>query len=806
MLGKIRTIQLREIWNNEYSDFTSWLSDNLEDIGSAVGLELEFEAKEIPLGPFSVNILAHDEETGKPVVIVNQFEKTDYDHLGKFITYASVIDASAVIWIASTFTDEHKKALDWLNDHTSNEIGFYGIRIELLQIDNSQPAVRFNAICQPNSAVRQAKRGQIIESSKKLFAKDPEDNKLQRSLDKASATVKFGLAGEILSVSKLFCDMLEYEPDELINKDCEILVHDSEMQQTFKKCLENSKQGVYQQGKFKTKTKSGKDKWIEASFFPVFDKQDNLTFILKIAEDITDEVKYQEDLVTAKLEAEKALVAKDNFLCNMSHEIRTPLNAIIGFSDILKKEKLNDIQIDYVNTISNAGENLLSIINDILDLSKIESGKFSLENSPFSPAKVLKAVHKMQSEKASEKNIKLENEIDDSVPELVTGDKFRLSQIIINLVNNAIKFTYDGFVKVSISADLLDDDNCTLIIKVQDTGIGIPEDKQKMIFERFTQADTNTTRKFGGTGLGLNIVKLLVDNFNGSLSLESKVGEGSVFTVSIPFKIEHDVQKEEKDAIIKHECIRGKILMFEDNPLNQKLGQKIISELGHELVIVSNGVEGVEWLINNNGIDLILMDLQMPRMDGFEATSIIRKELKLDIPVIAMTAHSLSHEKAKCIEYGMNDFLAKPFKLDDLSNKIQTALKGKKGLTSPSCGWVEQTTDKLYDLKELEFLASGSKEFVKEMSDVFINETPNELDKIQNGIHNEDYEAIYQASHKLRSSYDIIGYKNILLLRKMEEMCKSENAMEEIQSVFKKLKSETAEIIENLNVEMNLNK
>ena len=133
MLGKIRTIQLREIWNNEYSDFTSWLSDNLEDIGSAVGLELEFEAKEIPLGPFSVNILAHDEETGKPVVIVNQFEKTDYDHLGKFITYASVIDPSAVIWIASTFTDEHKKALDWLNDHTSNEIGFYGIRIELLQ-------------------------------------------------------------------------------------------------------------------------------------------------------------------------------------------------------------------------------------------------------------------------------------------------------------------------------------------------------------------------------------------------------------------------------------------------------------------------------------------------------------------------------------------------------------------------------------------------------------------------------------------------------------------------------------------------
>ncbi|MFO7744711.1 MAG: ATP-binding protein, partial [Psychroflexus sp.] len=451
----------------------------------------------------------------------------------------------------------------------------------------------------------------------------------------------------------------------------------------------------------------------------------------------------------AKREAERAVVAKDNFLSNMSHEIRTPLNAIIGFSDILKKEKLNDTQIDLIDTISNAGENLLSIINDILDLSKIESGQFILEKKPFSPAKALKAVCEMQSEKATEKNIKLENEIDDTVPELVLGDEFRLSQITTNLINNAIKFTQDGFVKVSASADLLDDDNCTLTIKVQDSGIGIPEDKQQLVFERFTQADSATSHKFGGTGLGLNIVKLLVDKFNGSLSLESKVGEGSVFTVSIPFKIERELEKAKQKEIPEHKFIPARILLFEDNPLNQKLAQKVLSDLGHELITVSNGVEGVEWLRNNNNqVDLILMDLRMPEMDGFQATSKIRKELKLDAPIIAMSAHSLSQGKTKCIEYGMDDFLAKPFKLDDLSNKIQMALRGKNNLTSLTSGVDEQTPDKLYDLKQLELLASGNKEFIEEMSDTFMTQTPVDLLEIQKGITNKDYETIYQTSHK----------------------------------------------------------
>ncbi|SDG81891.1 ATP-binding protein [Psychroflexus sediminis] len=642
----------------------------------------------------------------------------------------------------------------------------------------------------------------MLDTKKRLTNKELEASQLQRSIDKANATVKLDLDGKILSANKLFCDLLDYEPDELIEKDYKVLVPGFKMKNILKEYSGKSKEGVYQKEKFKTNSINAAEKWVESHYNPIFDYQGNLVSVLNIAHDITNQVQHQKDLEEAKLEAEKALVTKDNFLSNMSHEIRTPLNAIIGFSDILKKENLNHTQFDHVDTISKAGENLLSIINDILDLSKIESGKFLLDHSPFNPGKVLKTLYQVQNDKASEKNITLKNEIDDSLPQLVLGDEFRFSQIIINLVNNAIKFTHEGYVKVSASADILDDSNCILKIKVQDSGIGIPEDKQEMIFERFTHADTTTSQKFGGTGLGLNIVKLLVENFNGSLSLESKTGQGSTFSVSLPFGIEHELEEVKQEAIPTHKFIQGKILLFEDNPLNQKLVRKIISDLGHELTIVSNGLEGVNWLKNNKAVDLILMDLRMPEMDGFQATSIIRNELKLNIPIIAMSAHSLAQGKTKCIEYGMNDFLSKPFKLDDLNLKIQTALHGKKPLISLTSGSSEQSPDKLYDLKELELLASDNKEFIKEMLEVFITETPEELLSIQNGILQKDYETIYQTSHKLKSSYDVIGYKNVILLKQIEKMSKNEDAMEEIETAFKKLKSETADIIKDMSEEL----
>lgn len=639
------------------------------------------------------------------------------------------------------------------------------------------------------------------ETKDRLTSKELEANLLQKSIDKANATIKFDLNGKILSANKLFCKMMEYQPKELIGKDHSLLIPKNELDETHKKYWEKLRQGVYHRGKFIRITKNGNKKWIEANYNPIFDEQGKLVSILNISHDITNEVQYQKDLEKSKLVAEKALEANDKFLSNMSHEIRTPLNAIIGFSDILKNEKLNDTQTDHVNTILQAGKNLLSIVNDILDLSKIESCEFALENSPFSPAHVIKSVDKMLREKAEEKNILLESNIEDNVPKLLSGDEFRLSQIIINLVSNAIKFTSEGFVKISASAELLDEENCTLNIHVQDSGIGIPKHKQKMIYERFTQADTDTTRKYGGTGLGLNIVKLLTKNFNGDLSMKSKVGKGSVFSVSIPFKIEHESQENEQEANQKQDLLTGRILMFEDNFLNQKLGQKILSDLGHELTIVSNGEEGVEWLKHNDA-DLILMDLQMPKMDGYQATSIIRKDLELDLPIIAMTAHSLGQEKTKCIQHGMSDYLSKPFKLEDLSRKIQTALSGQKK-TSLKTKFNTQNNKKIYDLKQLESIASGDKEFMREMLDTFVKVTPEDLAKIQDAIDDKDHESIAKLSHKLKSSYNLINYKNIFLVKKLEEMGKKSEAVETITSVFEKLNSETTGIIQDMNKDLN---
>lgn len=638
-------------------------------------------------------------------------------------------------------------------------------------------------------------------TNKKLRDTKFEANQLQRCIDDSNPTITISPDGKIFSTNKLFCDMLEYEPDELLNQNYNILAPDFKIKKIISGFQKKSNKRIYQE-ELRTKSKSGKIKWIKSSYNPIFDYEGKLINILNIAHDITNQVRYQKELEEAKLEAEKALVTKDNFLSNMSHEIRTPLNAIIGFSDLLKKEDLNDIQTDHADTISRAGENLLSIINNILNLSKIESGKFILESSPFSPIDVLNTVCQIQREKVLEKNIVLKNEIDNSVPQFLLGDELRFSQIIMNLINNAIKFTQEGFVKVSTSSELLEDNTCILIIKVKDSGIGIPKDKQQMIFERFTQADSTISQNFGGTGLGLNIAKLLIEKFNGELTLESKIGEGSLFTLKMPFKIENKLETAKHDVIKTSEFIHGKILLFEDNLLNQKLVRKIVSDLGHELTIVSNGLEGVKWLKNRNEVDLILMDLRMPEMDGFEATSIIRKELKLNIPIIAMSAHPLSQGKATCLEYGMNDFLSKPFRLDDLSSKIQSALKGKKSDTTLKYGSNEHPSDKLYDLKELELLASDNKEFIKEMIDVFIEETPDELSRIRNGILNNDYEIIYQTSHKLKSSYDVVGYKNITYLKEIEKMSQNKDSTEDINHVFEKLVSETTEIIKGLNEEL----
>ena len=355
---------------------------------------------------------------------------------------------------------------------------------------------------------------------------------------------------------------------------------------------------------------------------------------------------------------------KDMFLANMSHEIRTPLNAIIGFNDLLQSTRLDDDQKRYVETIGIASRNLNVIINDILDISKLESGMLLLEKKPFGIEKIVRQVVQLNSSRAKQKGLKIMLTFDQDIPQFVVGDETRLSQILINLINNAIKFTAEGFVELKVVEMKKTVDQVTLRFSVSDTGIGIAPEKLSSIFERFTQAESSTTRMYGGTGLGLNIVKSLVGLHKGKVDVKSTPGKGSEFMVEIPFTIATSgaIAEIENDtpADLRTLLDGMNLLLVEDNEHNQFLAQTYLVRNGAKVTTAANGKIALD-ILKNNTFDIILMDIQMPEMDGNEATTFIRKSLKLDVPIVACSAHALESEKERCLANGMNEYITKPY-------------------------------------------------------------------------------------------------------------------------------------------------
>ncbi|NNK81167.1 MAG: response regulator, partial [Flavobacteriales bacterium] len=380
-------------------------------------------------------------------------------------------------------------------------------------------------------------------------------------------------------------------------------------------------------------------------------------------------IKYRRD----QQEAERLAKAKDEFLSNMSHEIRTPLNAIMGFTDLLSGTALDHTQRSHIDTVARATKNLTVIVNDILDVSKLESGRFELEKQPFQLEKMLKHVVQLQSVKAKEKGIKLMSSIDNELPGYILGDETRLTQILYNLIGNAIKFTSEGEVELKVLVKERSHNTTRISFEIKDNGIGIEKDKLEQIFDRFTQASESTTRLYGGTGLGLNIVKKLVDMHGGLLDVESELGKGSIFSVVIEFDLDRATDHSDEEIETKKTEINSlaglNILLAEDNEHNQILAKTYLERNNAVVDIAGNGDLAVE-MIKTKEYDVVIMDLQMPVMDGFESTRIMREDLKMEMPIIACSAHSLVGDREHCMRKGMTDYIAKPYTERELVGTI----------------------------------------------------------------------------------------------------------------------------------------
>ena len=559
------------------------------------------------------------------------------------------------------------------------------------------------------------------------------------------------------------------------------------------------------------------------------DNNGNTLGAVVVARDITEQKIIQKELVQSKIFAEEATLfaeealfnaekatkiaedsvkSKQQFLSNMSHEIRTPMNAIIGFTKVLLKTDLNAKQKQYLTAIKMSGDALIVLINDILDLAKVDAGKMSFEKMPFKLSLSISAMLHLFETKIKEKNLELIINYDKNIPEVLIGDPVRLHQIILNLVSNAVKFTTKGKITADVKLVNQNDDEVKISFAISDTGIGIKEDKIKSIFDNFQQATSGTSRLYGGTGLGLAIVKQLVDSQGGSVTVKSVLGEGSIFSFMLTFqKTTIETVLDTEILELDQEIHNIKVLVVEDMELNQLLMRTLLDDFGFDCDITSNGKLALEKL-QTKTYDIILMDLQMPEMNGFEATEYIRKEMKLKIPIMALTADVTTVDLAKCKAVGMNDYVSKPIDERLLYSKIISLIKKPVVIIEKEVnkdGNVKTENIKYVDLTYLSRLTKANPVLMSEMIDVYLKQTPPLITTMKESLKNQDWHSLKAAAHKIIPSFAIIGlnshFENLAI--KIQEYASNMELSEEINELILKLESVCNSAYLELEIELN---
>lgn len=605
--------------------------------------------------------------------------------------------------------------------------------------------------------------------------------------------------------NQTFCKMSGFSEEDLLNNKATELLVLGENRQTIESKKDLRKKGISDAYEVSVRNKDGELRWWLISGAPRLNDKGEHVGSIGIHLDISDQKNLELELIKAKEAAEASTEAKEAFLANMSHEIRTPMNAILGMANQLNKTKLHKHQRFFLDIIRSSADNLLVIINDVLDLSKIESGKLSIENIGFEPEKVINHVIQVMQHRAEGKGLKFTNSFfDQQLSNILIGDPYRLSQVMLNLVSNAIKFTHRG--SVDISCRVIKDTKKYQILQalVTDTGIGMDQDFIAKLFDKFSQEDDSVSRKYGGTGLGMSITKQLVELMGGEINVISTKHVGSEISFILKMNKGNANDLPIDDHVdLDTSLLAGKsILVTDDNEINRLLASTILENYGAKISEAKNGQEAVELALSNH-FDLVLMDVQMPIMDGIEATRAIRKAKQKYVPIVALTAFALKGDNQKCFDAGMDDYLSKPFEEIQLLEIISKWLGKFVNLDTNNSKIIEEEPA-LYDLSQLESISRGSKEFMDKMISMFVDLIPKSILEIKMAYQAGEFVEVSKVAHRIKPTIDNMGIVSLKeVVREIEQFADSYKKSEKLSSLINHLDATLKIVVESLQKERN---